>query len=223
VKSWAVSVAFACVVLTGTVVASAGDGAHASLTESCARLADASEERRDQVAGSGARIAVIGDSYSQGLGLASPADSWPSRLEGRVVVDGFAGSGFSAGASRCSGVAFGDRIARALSTDPDLVVVQGGLNDFDRTDDAIRTGARRALSRLSGETVVVVGPPPAPRRAQAVDRVDRLLSEAAQAAGVAYVRTADWELEYLPDRLHLTAAGHRMFGDRVASAIAGIR
>ncbi len=219
-RSWGVSVAFACAVLAGTVAASAGDGAHASFNEWCDRTAAASELRRDRVTGTGPRIAVIGDSYSQGLGLGAPADSWPSRLDGRVVVDGFAGSGFSEGASGCSGVAFGDRVARALATEPDLVVVQGGLNDSDRTDEAITAGAQRVLSGLSGEHVVVVGPPTAPRRADAVERVDALLAEVAEEAGVAYVRTADWELEYLPDRLHLTPAGHRALGDRVASAVA---
>jgi acyl-CoA thioesterase-1 len=209
----------ACVVPAGVLVGSGGDGAHASLQERCERIAEGSELRRDRVVGSGARVAVIGDSYSQGLGLDDPAASWPSRLEGRVVVDGFSGSGFSPAASRCRDVAYAERVDRALATDPDLVVLQGGLNDFDVEPLDVLAGARAALGRVAAHAVVVVGPPSAPRRADAVETVDALLSSAAAEAGVPYVRAADWELEYLPDRLHLTAAGHRAFGDRVAAAL----
>ena len=35
-----------------------------------------------------------------------------------------------------------------------------------------------------------------------------------------YVSTVDLELAYLDDRLHLTPAGHRTFGDAVAARIA---
>ena len=37
-----------------------------------------------------------------------------------------------------------------------------------------------------------------------------------------YVRTADLALTYLDDRLHLTPAGHRAFGDAVAARVAAV-
>jgi acyl-CoA thioesterase-1 len=165
---------------------------------------------------------VIGDSWSQGSGLADPDASWPSRLDGRVVVDGFGGSGFTAPASPCPDVAFALRVGRAVATDPDLVVVQGGLNDFDVSLTVVRAGAERTLRALDGHEVVVVGPAAAPRRAAGAARVDAVLAEVAAAAGVPYVRTAGWELEYLPDRLHLTPAGHQVFGDAVREALDGV-
>jgi acyl-CoA thioesterase-1 len=211
----------------GSVVwlwAAPGD-AEASQAERCRDLRAASEERRaaasedaahpDAAEPDGLRVAVIGDSWSQGSGLARPDGSWPSRLDGAVVVDGFGGSGFSAEASPCRDVAFPLRVERALATDPDLVVVQGGLNDFDVSPAAVREGVRSTLRRLEGHPVVVVGPAAAPQRAAGAVRVDALLAESTAAAGVPYVRTAEWELEYLPDRLHLTAAGHATFGDAV--------
>ena len=40
--------------------------------------------------------------------------------------------------------------------------------------------------------------------------------------GVPYVTTTDLDLPYLEDRLHLTPAGHRAFGDAVAERIAAL-
>ena len=99
----------------------------------CARLAKASTERAAADTGLGDRTVVIGDSYSVGLGLDRPAHSWPAGLEGRVHVAGFSGSGFSERASGCGAVSFADRAADAIADGADLVVVEGGLNDFDQS------------------------------------------------------------------------------------------
>src|SRR3954465_12341663 len=60
----------------------------------CDKFAAASVKRADLVTGSGERVVVIGDSWSAGLGLDRPVESWPSRLPGRTHVAGFSGSGF---------------------------------------------------------------------------------------------------------------------------------
>jgi acyl-CoA thioesterase-1 len=189
----------------------------------CERFDAESTIRAQVVTGSGARVVVIGDSYSAGLGLGAPADSWPTRLAGEVHVAGFSGSGFSDGASGCAGVAFADRAGAAVARGADLVVVEGGLNDYDQPSADIRAGFARLLAELRGRRVVVVGPPAAPARASAVPRVDRLLAALADRYDVPYVRTSDWSLPYLEDRLHLTPAGHRAFGDAVARALAALQ
>jgi acyl-CoA thioesterase-1 len=186
----------------------------------CARFAADSAARAAQVTGSGQRVVVVGDSWSVGYGLDGPVSSWAARLPGRVRVAGFSGSGFSVGASPCDGVSFAQRAAEAVDGGADLVVVAGGLNDFDQPSAAIRLGFERLLSALAGHRVVVVGPASAPSRAGAVPRVDALLASLAREFGVGYVRTTDLELEYLPDGLHLTPAGHRAFGDAVAARLA---
>jgi acyl-CoA thioesterase-1 len=202
--------------------AAPGD-AEASQAERCRDIRTASEERRAVVAREpGPRIAVIGDSWSQGTDLADPAGSWPSRLQGTVVVDGFGGSGFTIAASPCRDVAFPLRVDRALATGPDLVVVQGGLNDFDVSDSVVRQGVEQTLRRLEGQQVVVVGPAAAPRRAAGAARVDALLAQATADAGVPYIRTSGWELEYLSDRLHLTPEGHAAFGDAVQAELSAL-
>ena len=204
-------------VATGVVAARAS----ANLSP-CERFAKASKARAQQDTGSGERVVVIGDSWSAGLGLDRPVQSWPSRLPGRVHVAGFSGSGFSAKASPCGRVSFADRAPAALRGGADLVVVEGGLNDFDRSRVEIKAGFERVLHAAAAYPVVVVGPASAPARADAVPRVDRLLRRLSARYGVGYVSTVDLDLSYLDDRLHLTPAGHRAFGDAVADRIAAL-
>jgi acyl-CoA thioesterase I len=188
----------------------------------CERFEAASVKRAHQVTGSGERVVVIGDSWSAGLGLEHPIESWPTRLPGRIHVAGFSGSGFSAKASPCGRVSFADRAPAALRSGTGLVVVEGGLNDFDRSRAEIKAGFQRVLRTASSYDVVVIGPATAPARADAVPRVDRVLRHLSEKYGVPYVSTVDLDLSYLSDRLHLTPAGHRAFGDAVAERIAAL-
>ncbi|MXG91901.1 GDSL-type esterase/lipase family protein [Nocardioides flavescens] len=209
--------------LVATVVVSGVLTARASGATKCERFATGSAQRAKVVTGTGERVVVIGDSWSAGLGLARPGQSWPSRLAGEVHVAGFSGSGFSAGASECGRRAsFAAREPQALRGGADLVVLEGGLNDVDQPSAAIATGFRRAVAEAAPHPVVVVGPASAPSRARWVPRVDALLARLSAEAGVDYVSTADLQLTYLPDQLHLTPAGHRAFGDAVAQRIAAL-
>jgi acyl-CoA thioesterase-1 len=187
----------------------------------CQRFAADSAERADHVTGSGDRVVVIGDSYSAGLGLADSTTSWPSRLPGSVHVAGFSGSGFSETASACDAVSFADRAPAAVRGGADLVVVEGGLNDYDQPAAAITDGFRRLMGALDGLDVVVVGPVSAPSRAGAVPRVDALLASLCRQYDVPYVGTSDLALDYLDDDLHLVPASHADFGDAVAARISG--
>jgi len=204
----------AALVATGVVAARAS--AHQS---KCERFEAASVKRGAMVTGSGERVVVIGDSWSAGLGLDRPVGSWPSRLPGRIHVAGFSGTGFSEHASPCGRVSFADRAPAALKGGADLVVVEGGLNDYDRSRAEIKAGFARVMRATAPYRTVVVGPASAPARAAKVPRVDRLLAHLSKKYGVAYVSTADIELTYLDDRLHPTPAGHRLFGDTVAARI----
>lgn len=195
------------------------DRAGAGLTR-CQQHRSDSRERAGTVTGEGTRVLVIGDSWSVGLGQGDLARSWAARLPGEVHVAGFSGSGFSARASTCGRVSFADRAPTALGTRPQLVVVEGGLNDVDQSTTEITGGFEALMAALAGRRVVIVGPPLAPARAGAVPRVDALLATLSSQYDVPYVRTTDLELTYLGDRLHLTEGGHREFGDVVTQRIA---
>ena len=199
----------------------AADRAGAGATRCQQHRIDA-RDRAHLVTGEGSPVLVIGDSWSVGLGQDDLGSSWAGRLPGEVHVAGFSGSGFSARASGCGRVSFADRAPTALAARPALVVVEGGLNDYDQPAAAIEVGFRDLMADLAGHPVVVVGPADAPSRTRAVPRVDALLARLAQEYGVPYVRTSDLDLAYLDDRLHLTEAGHREFGDAVAERIAAL-
>jgi len=215
-------VAGAVVLALGIVVsllvaahASGADGRH------CARLTAQSQARERMVSGRGRDVVVIGDSYSVGLGLRDPRTSWPSQLPGRVHVYGLSGSGFSVGASPCPGVSYDAREPHALGAGADLVVVEGGLNDYDQPLSAVRVGFRSLARELRGHRVLVVGPAPAPSRLAGARRVDALLRQESERAGVRYLSMIDEHLRYLGDRLHLTPSGHHDFGQVVARAVTG--
>lgn len=185
----------------------------------CAVFAKSAAQRAALVTGSGTEVLVIGDSYSVGAGL-RPHDSWPVRLPGRVRVDGFSGSGFSAGASPCGDLAYASRAPGSVRPGTALVVVEGGLNDTDQPLADLEAGAARVLDGLAGTPVLVVGPPSAPARDRGLVRaVDAALARAAAAHGASYLSMAGVDLTYLDDRLHPDAAGHRVFGDRVAAEV----
>src|SRR3954465_10991255 len=146
--------ALVCALVATGVIANRARGANLT---TCQRFAAASVERARIVTGSGQRVVVIGDSWSAGLGLAHPAQSWPSRLPGRVHVAGFSGSGFSEHASPCGRVSFAARAPAALRGGADLVVVEGGLNDFDRSRAEIKAGFVRVVQAAAAYRTVVVG------------------------------------------------------------------
>ena len=190
----------------------------------CERFAADSVARAGQVTGAGS-------AWSWSATRGRPGSVWRSpsapgrRLDGRVHVAGFSGSGFSALASPCGRVSFADRAGEAVAGGADLVVVEGGLNDWDHSDSEIRAGFARLVRVLRAadvDRVVVVGPASAPSRAARIPHVDALLAELSEQYGVGYVSTADLHLDYLSDELHLTGSGHRAFGDAVARRIAAL-
>ena len=217
-----VAAAVVVVLVVATLVAVLSVRARGAAPDRCARFAAGSTVRAGEVTGSGDRVVVIGDSWSAGLGLANTAQSWPSRLPGSVHVAGFSGSGFSEHAIDCGPVSFADRAPAAVRDGAALVVVEGGLNDYNQPGADIRAGFARLMRELDGQRVVVVGPASAPSRADGVPRVDALLARLSGRHDVPYVRTSGLQLPYLPDHLHLTPAGHQEFGDFVARAIAAL-
>jgi acyl-CoA thioesterase-1 len=220
-RPWLVAALVMAVVVAAMTV-TLGVRAQSADVPRCERFAADSVARAAAVVGSGKRVVVIGDSWSAGLGLERPTRSWPSRLPGSVHVSGFSGSGFSEHASECDRVAFADRAGAAVRGGADLVVVEGGLNDYDQPAAEVRAGFARLMHELRGLHVVVVGPASAPARARAVRDTNTLLAALAGHYDVPYVDTTGLRLRYLPDRLHLTAAGHAQFGSYVADRLAGL-
>jgi acyl-CoA thioesterase-1 len=187
-------VALAAVLVALSVVVVTGRATGSGPTR-CETFAADSAARAGAVSGAGEDLLVIGDSWTAGLGLDEPTRSWTVRLPGRVHTAGFSGSGFSAGASGCG---------------------PQGLNDWDMSAAEITAGFERLLGQLDGHPLTVVGPAAAPARSAYVPRVEGVLERLCAEHGVRFVAVSDLSLDYLPDLLHLTPAGHAAFGDAVA-------
>ena len=68
--------------------------------------------------------------------------------------------------------------------------------------------------------MVVVGPANAPSK-RGLEDIDAALRTAATENGRQYVSALGWDLEFVPDNLHLTPAGHAAYAEQAAKAIAG--
>lgn len=185
----------------------------------CERFAELAAKFGTDPFGSGPNaVRVIGDSYTEGMGLDVPRESWVSAFavaaDATVTADGASSTGFTNPGS-CGRGSFVDRAAGA----GEFLIVQGGLNDVHATEDELR-GAVCAIVSGAGSDVVIVGPPPAPvRDAADLQRVDRGLSAGAEECGARYVSTLNWDdLEYV-DGLHPTRESHALFGTRVAEQL----
>ncbi|GAA3802237.1 SGNH/GDSL hydrolase family protein [Nocardioides panacisoli] len=204
------------VALVATVIAvlSARAGAH----NVCAGNRSQAQERGALVTGTGPEVLVIGDSYSVGLGV-KPAESWPTYLPGRVRVDGFSGSGFSYAASGCPGVDYATRAETSVLESTKYVVVEGGLNDYDQPMSEVQDGFRRLMQVLGDREVLIVGPANAPSRVEEVPGIDEELARLSKEYGATYLSMLDLDLSYQDDDLHPDVNGHRLFGERVATAV----
>lgn len=169
--------------------------------------------------GSGTReVVVVGDSYTEGMELDDPRQSWVATFAEQtgstVAADAASGTGFT-NSGPCEQGDFASRTAPGGG----LLVVQGGLNDADAPGDQIKAAACEVITKASRD-VVIVGPPSAPARDLAdVKKVDQALGAAAAECGARYVSTLDWELDYTDGGLHMTPAGHHTFGTMVAAQL----
>jgi lysophospholipase L1-like esterase len=199
---------------------------HASYVthQACASIrADGRSAGTVDVIGSGPRrITVIGDSYAAGDTLADRSDAWvddfAAETDATVTVLAEGGTGFT-NPGFCGDNAFGSRVDRIAATKPDLVIIEGGLNDTGASADDERTAVRSVLRGLGAFDVVMVGPVAVPA-VTGEARVDAWLEKAAGSAKVRYVSALRWDIDLGADDKHPSARGHTEFARRLAAAIA---
>ena len=167
------------------------------------------------------RVDVLGDSYSVGTTLSDPKDeAWDILLARRehwnLTVRGIGRTGFVNG-GYCSNQSFPFRVRQVVADNPQMVIVEGGLNDAGQS--GIGAAVRAVLAKIPATIrVVVIGPTDAPgRRGADKKTIDR---ELAAAAGTRYVSPLRWRLQFGPDGIHMTAAGNRVLADHLSTAFA---
>ncbi|MBF4603776.1 SGNH/GDSL hydrolase family protein [Curtobacterium sp. VKM Ac-2884] len=175
-----------------------------------------------QTIGSGPeRITVIGDSYATGDTLKDRGDAWVDDLatqqNATVSVLAQGGTGYT-NAGFCGDSTYDTRVADVAATRPDLVIVEGGLNDTDTSPSDERAAAERVYRSLRHYDVAVVGPVDVPA-VEGERRVDDALKRATRAQGATYVSALDWHIDLGPDEKHPSPSGHAAFATNLATSL----
>lgn len=185
-------------------------------------------------------VLIIGDSFAEGIGASKPDAGWArtaaEALSWRATIDAVGGTGFTKGRASDgrTGLTFGARIeAHAASgADYDVIVFQGGLNDFlaPHREETVATiqAVEAARERWPDAAIVVFGP--VEPLGLGVERSANLdaIREGAEEAGATFVDPAvpaPWINERNSvrfdsgDGLHLNDAGYAFIAARFASVI----
>ncbi len=183
------------------------------------------------------RILVFGDSWTFGSAASDPTLGYAyllaDRLGAEVVVDGVRGSGYLK--PGLDGGSFGERVA-ALdpALDPDLVLLQGSINDRRLYPagyrDAVTAVWDAVAATYPDATVVILGPAPQVLPVEAATaQIDDDLAALAAGRGWWYISPVDegWITEANYDavidtgigRDHPSTEGHAYLADRVAEAL----
>jgi lysophospholipase L1-like esterase len=188
------------------------------------------------------RVLVFGDSWTYGSAATTPTEGYAyvlaGLIDGETIVDGVRGSGYLVPGLEGIGT-FGERIAR-LDPDlaPDLIIVQGSINDrrepTEGYADAVDTAWDALAARFPSTPIVILGPAPQVLPVEeATARIDDTLASLAAARGWAYISpvTEEWitaaDYGWIIDtteigRDHPSTDGHAYLAERVARALAGL-
>ncbi|NYJ08978.1 SGNH/GDSL hydrolase family protein [Petropleomorpha daqingensis] len=174
-------------------------------------------------------VAFLGDSWTAGVGATGRRGyvvRTVERLGWGYANFGVGGSGYSVPGPHHS--LFAQRIPQLVALHPDLVVVQGSLNERHSTPEALGPAARTTLAELKaalppGTPVLVVGACYNPGTADpTIDWINAGVSRAAAAAELPFVdpAAAGWLDPHDPglwfDTIHPDDRGHQRFADALA-------
>jgi lysophospholipase L1-like esterase len=185
-------------------------------------------------------VLVFGDSWTYGSAASDPTFGYAyllaDLLGGETTVDGVRGSGYLK--PGIDGPTFGERIA-ALDPafDPDLVIIQGSINDRASGVAGYRDAVAAAWDALAATypdaTIVVLGPAPHELPVgDATARIDQDLAALASGRGWWYISPVqeEWitDQNYLAvidvdlGNRHPSTDGHRYLAEKVAAALAAL-
>jgi lysophospholipase L1-like esterase len=174
-------------------------------------------------------VAFLGDSWTAGVGATGRRGyvvRTAERLGWGYANFGVGGSGYSVPGPHHS--LFDERIPQLVAMHPDLVVVQGSLNERHSTPARLGPAAASTLAWLQaalepGTPILVVGAAYNPGTADAtIDWVNAAVSAAADAAGLPFVNpaAAGWldphDRGLWADTIHPDDRGHQLVADALA-------
>ena len=173
-------------------------------------------------------VTFIGDSWTEGVGataLRGYAVLTAEQLGWDYYGLGVGGSGY---VQPGRGSTFDERVERAVATHPDVLVVQGSLNERRTSLDALEPAALLTMGHLRGAVdpgtvVLVLGSSYTPGTDRAViDGINETVAAAAERAGFRFVDPAagNWTdptvAALWSDPNHPNDTGHQLIADRLA-------
>jgi lysophospholipase L1-like esterase len=180
-------------------------------------------------------VSFVGDSWTDGAGATDGVGY--AHLTGRLLgwahrVLGVGGSGYVVGGT--GDVPFDERIAPAVAGDPDVVVIQGSINEAGTPSPELAAAVADTLTRLvrvvgADTAVVVVGASHVPGMpVPSVDQVNDVLRAEAARQGLLFVDVAAevWSDPADPtiwaDPYHVNDAGAAQIAGRLAPLLRAV-
>lgn len=172
-------------------------------------------------------VVFIGDSWTYGQGatdLRGYAVLTGEQLGWRYDAIGVPGSGYT---QLGSGATFDDRVGTAVAEHPDVLVVEGSLNERNSTPQALSVAADATLAHLHaaaepGTHVIVLGATYSPGTPDAtIDWINAAIKGAADRYGMQFVDPAAeaWidphDAALWHDQNHPDDAGYQLVADRL--------
>jgi lysophospholipase L1-like esterase len=194
----------------------------------------AAAQRPADVAAATPSVTFIGDSWTEGVGataLRGYAVLTGEQLGWRYEVLGVGGSGYDV---KGRGSTFGERIDRAVSTHPDVIVVQGSLNERTSTPASLAPAALSTLTRLRaaagpGTKILVVGASYTPGTpVTTINWINGIVRDDAVKAGLTFVNPAvqEWtnpaDKRIWSDPNHPNDVGHQLVADHLEGLLRGM-
>lgn len=227
---WAVAVSGLCGALVAGTLVGLSTGTSGSAQGADALRPGATADADD--AGVPApRLTFLGDSWTSGSGataLRGFAVRTGEELGWEYQVLGVGGSGYT---QLGGGATYAQRIDRTVQTNPDVVVVQGSLNDGASRPEVLADAALRTLTLLSEEVgrdtqVLVVGASYTPGTSDdTIDWINEAVGAAAEQADLTFVDPAeeDWtdpdDASIWADPLHPNDAGHQLIAEHLVDLL----
>ena len=102
-------------------------------------------------------IFAIGDSLTRGAGV-DPTDAYPAKLERRLHADGYRYELINDGINGHSSAGSLTRVIRSLAQEPDIVILETGINDALQCADPelIKANIARSVFLLGDQGTVIV-------------------------------------------------------------------
>jgi lysophospholipase L1-like esterase len=181
-------------------------------------------------------MAIVGASYTAGVGPGNPQLSWAAdfarRLRWNAVIYGVPGAGYvRKGIDRFGPMARMLEAERLPQLAPSLVIVQAGHDDGGVPARVERRQVARTINLIQADdpsariALITVFAPPTGPASPALYRADQAIVTAARDADPRVIimdpLARHWKFQHAHDGLHPTAAGDAWIARKVASILRG--